>query len=103
MNDTDDDEIDEETAGTDTFSVLASDVTIPLEDVTVNPPTGTWGGGNFTFNVTVNTTGINNVTVFLWTRLGTSGSWSLLECPRSSHPMRLDSVVDGRRASRTRY
>jgi hypothetical protein len=70
---------DKETSGTDTLNVLATDVKIFLENATENPPTGSWGGGNFTFNVTVNTTGANNVTVFLWTGKGPSGPWTLIE------------------------
>jgi len=53
-----------------------SDIRIFLEDVNQNPPSGQWGGTAFTFNVTVNTTGVDNVTVFLWTGPDSTGPWS---------------------------
>ncbi|MCK5233849.1 MAG: hypothetical protein KAJ91_03455, partial [Candidatus Aenigmarchaeota archaeon] len=58
------------------FDVLTSDVQIYLENGFVSPSSGSWGGGNFTFNVSVNTTGINNVTVFLWTGPSAAGPWT---------------------------
>ncbi|MFH1473362.1 MAG: hypothetical protein ABIE55_00555, partial [Candidatus Aenigmatarchaeota archaeon] len=79
MNNSDTYVIDEETTGTDSFDVLASDVKIYMENVTKYPTTGSWGGGNFTFNVTVNTSGINNVSVFLWTSNSSTGPWTLIE------------------------
>ena len=78
MNNTDTNSIDLTTSGTDTFEVLASTVKITLEDITKDPSSGSWGEGNFTFNITANTTGINNITVFLWTGSSSNGPWSLV-------------------------
>ncbi|MFH0929623.1 MAG: hypothetical protein V1818_04740, partial [Candidatus Aenigmatarchaeota archaeon] len=78
MNNSDTLEVDYETSGTDSFNVLLTDVKIFLENVTKYPSSGSWGGGNFTFNVTVNTTGINNATVFLWISNSSDGPWTLL-------------------------
>ncbi|NIM46746.1 MAG: hypothetical protein GTN40_01140, partial [Candidatus Aenigmarchaeota archaeon] len=64
MNNTNTLAADHETSGTDSFDVLTSAIRIFLENVTVGSSCGgytcSWGGGNFTFNVTVNTTGVNN-------------------------------------------
>jgi len=86
MNNTDANEIDESTSGTDSFSVTTSDIRIFLENVTQYPSSGSWGGGNFTFNVTVNTTGVDNVTVFLWTSNESTGPWSLIDQQNYSIP-----------------
>ena len=53
-------------------------IKIFLENVTQNPNSSQWGGTPFTFNVTVNTTGENNVTVFLWEGSGATGPWNLI-------------------------
>ncbi|NIO22630.1 MAG: hypothetical protein GTN38_01200, partial [Candidatus Aenigmarchaeota archaeon] len=78
MNNTQSGETEDETSE-GTFDVNAPPaVSISLENVTQYPSSGSWGGGNFTFNVTVNTTGINNVTVYLWVGNDSAGPWELI-------------------------
>ncbi|MBR9679364.1 MAG: hypothetical protein GON13_03795, partial [Nanoarchaeota archaeon] len=70
--------VENETNGLDSFEVKVSSYKIPLENASINVSTGEWGSTTFKFNVTVNTTGVNNVTVYLWDSNDSSGPWTLI-------------------------
>ncbi|MCK4627150.1 MAG: hypothetical protein KAV00_17695, partial [Phycisphaerae bacterium] len=71
--------IETQTSGTDSFSV--NDIeqeTIEFTDNIQTPSPAQWGGTDFNFNVAVNTSSDNNLTVQLWYGSSVSGPWTLL-------------------------
>ncbi|MBR9680050.1 MAG: hypothetical protein GOU99_03305, partial [Candidatus Altiarchaeota archaeon] len=78
---------EDETSGTDSFDVNQPSVdTVYLENITQDPASAQWGGTEFKFNVTVNSTGSSNVTVFLWTGPSFTGPWGLVNQTNYSIP-----------------
>jgi hypothetical protein len=70
--------IETQTAGTDSFSVNVPDAeTIEFQDITQSPSSAQWGGTTVTYNVTVNTTINDNLTVNVYDGLSVSGPWTL--------------------------
>ncbi|MCK5387635.1 MAG: hypothetical protein KAJ39_10620, partial [Gammaproteobacteria bacterium] len=79
--------VETQTSGTDSFSVNDYDAeNIIFNDIVQDPASAQWGGSDFSFSTTVNTSSSYNLTVGLWYGPSASGPWSQINSTNWTNP-----------------